>query len=687
MTSDNSTLRGLLDLGWPDLIPLRAANKAPRDAAWTTRAYTRAELLAHIDAGGNLGVRIGADQVVLDIDPRADPHGRAASAILADLELDLGADFAAAPQVETGSGGLHVFLSKLPTELVSTHPLALRASYGRAVEIKSRGTQVVAAGSLHPSGNLYRWVRPPPVLLAAPDGLLRVARRAVSEKDSQTSDTPALRLRDLRDLLASTNVRLFDAYSRADWRDRVLFPLHAATQGDPDAREIVLEWAAGSELWAGDSDANGQIWDTAKAGAPNARDLGSFLFARSELGAPFWVAPGDVSDFPDDLPEEATAEEDIPPAPKLLGATLGQVRRHPWAVEPLLLRGAVSVFGGSPGGYKSTWLLHLATALESGVSFGPWEGESRESDGLRVLLISPEDSEITLNARFRAAALALDLPLEHAVGPSVWHADQEPPKGLYLVGLTKQRDVEIREAFLYLDSFLRVHPHDVVMIDPMAQFHLLEENNPAQMTFFFDKLKSLAKRHGCAVLLSHHFTKDVAKKAKLIDRFRGSGGILGACRVAFGIEEEDAPPNVGTYRRVTVAKSNVGHTGESWLIRADTALLAPGVEAAVLRCVDGTAGPHDFGPTADDEAAVLVAFSAYRGDSRVSAVAEQLAGPLCLRGQDVQSVLEHYEQTGDLARVKKTGAGRRPIEFWELTALGRQKAQAFFQARLGGSPG
>jgi len=121
-----------------DLIPLEG--KRPRDDGWRKRPYTRVEIIAHVTAGGNVGVRLSEKQLVLDIDPR---NGGAES--LDRLSKTLGIKLATSPLVRTGGGGLHIYLTK-PADVRVYSKLA---DYP-GVEIKSCGFQVVAAGSIHP---------------------------------------------------------------------------------------------------------------------------------------------------------------------------------------------------------------------------------------------------------------------------------------------------------------------------------------------------------------------------------------------------------------------------------------------------------------------------------------------------------------------------------------------------------
>ena len=128
-----------------ELIPLRARDKVPADRRWQAREYDDAQTLERAQCGGlNLGVRLPADVVVVDVDPRNFPEGHDS---LAELAAAVGLDLASAPHVITGNldqPGHHYYFRK-PKGAV----LLDSVEGFEGVEFKSLGRQVVAAGSVH----------------------------------------------------------------------------------------------------------------------------------------------------------------------------------------------------------------------------------------------------------------------------------------------------------------------------------------------------------------------------------------------------------------------------------------------------------------------------------------------------------------------------------------------------------
>jgi len=152
---------------------LRIRGKSPIHRDWTKRPYRNADAIKHAAKGGNVGVRLTTRDLVVDVDPRNLDGGR--KAMLPALK-GLGLDPDYFPTVLTGGGGLHLYMLK-PARFSVVD--GLRDVPG--IEFKTFGRQVVAPGSLHPSGKPYIWSSVPDDLWLgaprAPEKLLRLIRR------------------------------------------------------------------------------------------------------------------------------------------------------------------------------------------------------------------------------------------------------------------------------------------------------------------------------------------------------------------------------------------------------------------------------------------------------------------------------------------------------------------------------
>jgi hypothetical protein len=124
-------------------------------------------------AGENVGVRLRETDLVVDVDPRNFKDG---DDPVARLEAAIGIRFDQWPRVDTGSDGIHFYMT-VPAGFRAVD--TLEAYPG--IEFKAHGRQMVAPGSSHPStGKPYRWdplAEPVADGAAAPDALLDLIRR------------------------------------------------------------------------------------------------------------------------------------------------------------------------------------------------------------------------------------------------------------------------------------------------------------------------------------------------------------------------------------------------------------------------------------------------------------------------------------------------------------------------------
>jgi len=250
-----------------ELIPLHCWNaisrdgrelgKAPADGRWTTRQYDHTETLERAQRERlNLGVRLPADVVVLDVDPRHFPDGTNS---LDKLVADTGIDLSAAPHVLTGNlntPGHHYYFRK-PAGAVLLESIEGYAG----LEFKSLGRQVVAAGSVHPTGGLYEWAADSPPLADMPDlpsNVLKMARRP-ERTAAPSSDAGEL----TPELLAKTLEQLdpcdFGKKQHERWKE-LMMACHYATDGE--GRQEFIDWCMGDSEYADQDWIVGRRWDS-----------------------------------------------------------------------------------------------------------------------------------------------------------------------------------------------------------------------------------------------------------------------------------------------------------------------------------------------------------------------------------------------------------------------------------------
>lgn len=278
--------------------------KTPRDNDWLRQTYTERQIQKGIQSGGNLGVRISADLVVVDIDPRhPSANGRTADQILADMEMEFG-NLRASTLVRTGGGGLHVYLRKPETVRVRNSVEA----FGGCVEFKSWGRQVLAPGCKHP---------PAPHGTGAPYQLLHaVAPQPIDPALLELIRKPEPKPREFAPGEGASIERLTAAFAQLDpiryrdyevWRN-LLFATHYATGGSPEGLALFKQWSAGDPEYAGGTGGSIDLfWHYASDQRDDSITEATIFYLVDQGGG---VIPADVEAMRgalSDLPEETVA--------------------------------------------------------------------------------------------------------------------------------------------------------------------------------------------------------------------------------------------------------------------------------------------------------------------------------------------------------------------------------------------
>ena len=236
-----------------------------------------------------------------------------------------------------------------------------------------------------------------------------------------------------------------------------------------------------------------------------------------------------------ELPEGAGAEVE----PDVEISTQGHVPRPLYEYEPrrwllgnILIRQYVTVLAGSGGGGKTSLAIGWALSLASGK---PVMGE-RVGKPRRVLIWS-EDPPEELAKRVDAAMQIHGLT----------RADIEDR--LIVVSIDELKitiarfSQELREVIAVdaavLKKIIIANRLDVVMLDPIAELHELEENDNVQMSKLMGMVRSVARETKAAILLLHHASKasvDAGKRSSATAT-RGAGAIVNSARVSMVLNE------------------------------------------------------------------------------------------------------------------------------------------------------
>jgi hypothetical protein len=290
-----------------ELIPLHAPNaldargrsigKAPHKGWPKANPLSIDEGIAHMRAGGNVGVRLRSTDLVVDVDPRNFVPGDDPSA---RLQRDLGIRLSDFPEVVTGSGGRHFYM-RIPAGL----PVCETAEGYQGIEFKTHGRQVGAPGSVHPETfQPYTWdglTEPLSATGAAPDALLELIRRP----DRGTADEPG-------EVSSEQLAAMLDGLDPGDFRDHaawfeLMCACHHATGGA--GRDEFVAWSISDPNYADHAAIVVRRWESLHADSGGRRVTARTLYKRLIDAGRGELIPRDSAedDFPDDLPDAPAA--------------------------------------------------------------------------------------------------------------------------------------------------------------------------------------------------------------------------------------------------------------------------------------------------------------------------------------------------------------------------------------------
>jgi hypothetical protein len=193
--------------------------------------------------------------------------------------------------------------------------------------------------------------------------------------------------------------------------------------------------------------------------------------------------------------------------PAKLRVSYANVRHRPWLYGTYLMRGEVTIIAAPGGVGKTAWTTGVATEIVVGTVL---MDERIWGDNLKVLSINGEDGKEEITRRMWAFALA--------------HIDkitEQPPDNFYAIGADddriqalsflqtneKNRTTLDSNGFAILESLIAAVGPDVVMLDPLVVFCSGGDMNGPVMAQVMRKLKSLAMKYDCAILIVHHNRK------------------------------------------------------------------------------------------------------------------------------------------------------------------------------------
>jgi hypothetical protein len=199
-----------------------------------------------------------------------------------------------------------------------------------------------------------------------------------------------------------------------------------------------------------------------------------------------------------------------------------QIPPRQWLYGTQLLRGFVTVLVAPGGTGKSAYAMAVAAALASGK---PFLGEHIFAS-VRTAVLNLEDPMDELDRRLAAIMLRHKLDRDDLDGRMFLHSGE---------------DRQLTMATLSDDGFTVIHPDEeplieqirandlgLVIADPYAESHTLEENSNPQMIQAAAAWRRVARATNCAVMLVHHVRKGAVTD---MDASRGAKGLTDSARV------------------------------------------------------------------------------------------------------------------------------------------------------------
>jgi hypothetical protein len=489
--------------------------KAPRDAKWTAKTYNSENVRTNaIAEGRNVGVRLTDDLLIIDVDPR-----NGGEAGFANLCHDIGIDGDRYPRVITGSGGWHCYMRK-PNDLLVRD--TLEAEEYNGVEFKSRGRQVVAAGSIHPeTGKPYYWSSDHPAiedgLPPVPKRLLNIIKRPARSTftskggGTQPPEQIAAKLAALNPADFGTNDLWFP----------IMVSAHFLSAGE--ARQEFIDWSTSDPNFAGDAYMIGKRWDSLHADKSGAITGATLDKALRDHGDPTKVRAAIVPDdeFPDDNPADDDSWLEGGPLfedwlegkkPKPIihqvggllyqNASEAEPERIDWLWPDRFASGKINFVAGFPDQGKSQVTCDMAARVSTGAN---WPNDEGQAPLGTVLMLSAEDGTAdTIVPRLKAAGADLDK--------------------IKIVAPTVKTDDKGRRMFNFAEDLNRLtglvrHCNDVrlVIIDPISAYMggkgTADTYKNTEVRAVLAPLAEWAEQHGLAVVFVSHFNKNGSGRA------------------------------------------------------------------------------------------------------------------------------------------------------------------------------
>lgn len=383
-----------------------------------------------------------------------------------------------------------------------------------------------------------------------------------------------------RELLDHLPFQWVDLYH--DWL-RAGMALHHEFDGAPEALALWDEW---SQRNPAKYDAGACEVRWGGFGKPGKDEVTMRTLLR-DAQATGWRAPMTVARaIADFTPFDETQEESDSELSWWQRYSAGNLLRadpiaKEWVWQGVLRAGKVMVLAGSGGSSKSYLMLGSAVQYALGNSWGPFTLAEGTQPG-RVLLMYGEEDKHDVHDRLHSLKHAFMLT-EEQIDIVEQRVAVLPLRGTSIELAREEgqnHEVVITEQMTRLEARIVEFNVKLVVMDPMALLHSLEENDNHAIAKFIGGIDALCMRTGAAVILVHHFGKNGNMHAREVNEanVRGASALVAHARTVvvmhrmredeareWGVDEQDH----SRWVMWAIAKNNYGRSGQRYWFNVD----------------------------------------------------------------------------------------------------------------------
>jgi hypothetical protein len=558
------------------VFPVRQNGKVPLVEDWPNRATTDPDVIRKwwTDALGepanhNVGIAVGNGTGVLDFDIKGAKRGMAS---FQEMRLK---GLPESLTVTTPSGGFHVYLKTKVPFPNKVEKLA------EGVDTRGDGGYVLAPGStLIVNGEEvpYRTVTDRPIA-EAPAWLVEDIKRANKPKPSENKPQDP-RLTDYATKLAVKYLvneapEAIEGSGGDETTVSVARRLHDFGVPEPEALDLLLEH-----------------WNETKASPPwNADDLqlkvrNGYKYAKGQFGghsAAHEFEPLDLPLTADHLAHDIDPDDPFPQFTNFSPIDPRSLPRRVFVFDGVIAKKTLAALNAPSGVGKTQFTVQLAISAATGRNIAGLKPATRRPQ--TVAYWNNEDEADELRRRMLATAIHFGIDQDRLTNHIRFASGVS--RKLIVAGKDKSGVVRATKHADTLIHLLKDMRADMLVLDPLVEFHSCDENSNVEMAAVAGVLRQIAVEADVAVLMLHHDRKPDSASSQGFagsqHAMRGASSLQGVTRAIltlYGMAEKDAQAwgvseeQRHLYLRLDQAKNNLGLVGGEplWFKRTSVAL-------------------------------------------------------------------------------------------------------------------